>query len=198
MIDTKLESSMKIIFALVLAFGFSFGAAADVKQRMIEISLAPDDSSKAQSILPIVRFPVIEGFSGWISEKKELTEQEAFIKRMVETYSSSDSISGIEPLWDSRSFDNLRQLFSTSGDLFQQNANYYKEITDSRVTGVIVYGDYEIVFAEHKMNGNEKPRERQYPTLLKEDGRVLSNEVTDDAFYQYILHKIRPQLLERW
>lgn len=189
---------MKNIFALALTFGFSFGAAADIKQRMIEVRLAPDDSAKVQSTVPIVRFSVIEGFSGWISEKNELTEQEAFIKRMVETYSDSDSISGIESLWDSRSFDDLRQLFSTSDDLFQQNSNYYKEITDSRVTGVIVYGEYEIIFAEHKMKGNEQSRERQYPTLLKKDVRVLSNEITDDAFYQYILQKIRPQLLERW
>ncbi|QSP95536.1 hypothetical protein LPB19_03725 [Marinobacter salinisoli] len=188
---------MKFISLLIFLVFFSGVVTAETKQRVIEIEMKPIGET-TNKLVPLVRVPVIEGFSGYVENKKNMNNHEQFIRLMVETYSSADTVDGIQKIWDSRSFESVKKMLSSDPDIFDQNSKYYSRIEKSKVLGVVLYGSYEIIFVKHKISGSEEFRERYYPVYLQDGERVLSNEIGNDYFYQFIVSKIKPDLLERW
>lgn len=184
------------ILLFFLAF-FSATLSAEPNSRIIELEMKPLGEPSSRS-LPVVRFQVVEDFSGWINQKTQLSSYEQFIKLMVKTYSEAQAVNGIETIWDSRSFEGVKDMLSSDPAIFEQNSNYYENIADSKVLGVVVYGDYEIIFVNHKVSGTDKLRERYYPVYLSNKNRVLSNEISKDVFYQYLINKLQRQLFDRW
>lgn len=175
---------------------FSGITNADPKQRMIEIEMKPLGEASSRA-LPIVRFPVVEEFSGWIREKSQLSAYESFIQKMVKTYSDASNVDELVNLWDSRSFPEIQKILSSGAEIFDQNSSYYKRIQNSRVLGVVICGNYEIIFLSHKLTDDES-KNRYFPVWVKDDSRVLSNEIGNDVFFQYIINKLQDDLYERW
>ena len=187
---------MKFVLIAAVFILFSGITNADPKQRMIEIEMKPLGEASSRA-LPIVRFPVVEEFSGWIREKSQLSAYESFIQKMVKTYSDASNVDELANLWDSRSFTEIQKMLSSDAKIFDQNSSYYKRIQNSRVLGVVIYGNYEIIFVSHKLTDDES-RNRYYPVWVRDDSRVLSNEIGNDVFFQYIINKLQDDLFERW
>lgn len=187
---------MRYLIIIAIFSFFSSTTGAEPKQRIIELELKPLGEPSSRT-LPVVRFPVVEGFSGWIDQKSQLTNYEEFIKLMVKTYSEAKTVSELSKIWDSRSFSEIQKMLSSDSDIFEQNSNYYNEIQDNKILGVVIYGNYEIIFVNHKMSDGDS-RERYYPVYFSDEKRVLSNEISNDVFYQYLINKMQSQLIERW
>lgn len=188
---------MNFLGSVIFIFIISMGAVyASPNARIIDLEMYPNNE-KSDNFPATVKLTVLEDFNDWITKASSTAEQEDFIERMVRIYSESEDVDEIETIWVESSFNELRDTLYSSPDLFDKNSNYYAAIEDSRVLGVIKYGSYEIILVEHKLSA-DNIRRRHYPVHVSEESRLLSNEITNDEFYQYILRKLLEQLYSRW
>ena len=111
----------------------------------------------------------------------------AFIHTVIEANKTKD-VNKILALWAPSERSRLMELMSDKASM-EKNSALFLNMRKSRLVGVMEYGKYLLVYALHDLVG-VGDYVKLYPLLRDGDKLFMTNELSEDYFYNVIAEQI--------
>jgi len=110
-----------------------------------------------------------------------LLPEEKFVIGYVATNQTGDA-GKIGALWNPSERQSIRKMMENK-EAMERNTALFRNILESRLVGVMRYGQFSLVFVDHKLQG-AGPYLKTYPVLVSGNTVYMTNQLSGDFFYE--------------
>lgn len=160
---------------------------SDISQEyeLVRFVLLPDvdlleENDNAHQIQYVFHAKALSG--EWILSEKdaeELSEEERFIKSVVDTYKSIQDPSELQMILDEPSFTRRLEVYSANPDEFEIDKTNYDSWSDLRPFSLVQYGNIYLVLCDVRMEGFNDNFQMEVFELVLEDNEYRLTDFLD-------------------
>lgn len=127
----------------------------------------------------------------WLMQKEdELSKAETFLKSMINTYKDITDIIDLEPFLDDASYREAQEEYSVDPDILNSySLTYGTFYHDTRILGIVRYGDYDLILTENKPNPQSSfsTTDLGWITVIRDssNGYRRTNALKEDMIWQW-------------
>ena len=135
-------------------------------------------------------FNMLLGSGEWLMQKEDdLTNAESFFKSMIVAYKNIADIADLKPYLDDASYQEAFEEYSANPDILNSYAKTYEMFyLDTRILGIIRYGDYDLILSENKSSDQFFTQDMAWTTVIRDENNNYrtTDLLESDIIWQWL------------
>ncbi|TFW26272.1 hypothetical protein E4L96_04525 [Massilia arenosa] len=127
---------------------------------------------------------VISGAGGGDPASMQARADVKALRALIEANASGD-VNKILDLWTLKERPEIQRR--ADPESVSKNASYYRKVEKTELFTAAMYGDYRLLVVRHSGQAMS-PHFRVYPYIVRNGDYQMTNDLSDDPFYVYLLN----------